>query len=206
MARASKFSRTPRADIDNVSFFLDVIVGTSCLVLAARVDTRLVSLAESEAILAGMEMIVCELTEGDVMVSDIPRLCPGIGPDIADGTTIVDGCRISITDCADVLKTHPDVVAAHVRLNDATITAYIHARARDLDPGRLHRFVVGALPRYPLAVAPHLYRVYSARPDQMDDVSGWDRGELLAAGTGRSPAAPERPGRPVVTSQQGAQE
>jgi hypothetical protein len=207
LARASKFSLTPRADIDNVSFFLDVIIGSSCLVLAARVDTRLVSLAESEAILAGLEKIVCELTEGDVLVSDIPRICPGIGRDIAAGTTIVDGCRISITDCADVLNTHPDVAAAHVRLDEATITAYIHARTRDLDLGRLHRFVVAALPRYPLAIAPHLYRVYSCRPDRMDDVSGWDRGELRVAGTGRDRLAadPERPGRPVAASQHGLQ-
>ncbi|MGH3201147.1 MAG: hypothetical protein ACRDP5_03705 [Streptosporangiaceae bacterium] len=208
MARASTFSLTPRADIDNLGFFLDVNVGTSCLVLAARVDTRLVSLAESEAILAGMEKIVCELTEGDVEIGDIPRLCPGIGRDIADGTRIVDGCRISIADCADVLRAHPDVAAAQVRLDDATITAYIHARTRDLDPGRLHRYVVAALPRYPLAIAPHVYRIYSSRPDQMDDVSGWDQGELLAAGTGRDRSAtdPERPGRPVAAGQQGLQD
>ena len=208
MARRSKFSRTPRADIDNVSFFLDVIVGTSCLVLAARVDTRLVSLAESEAILAGLEMLVCELTEGDVEISDIPRLCPGIGRDAQDGTTIVNGCRVSITDCADALKAHPEVVAAHLRLDGATITAYVHARTRDLEPGRLHRFVVAALPRYPLAMAPHVYRVYSGRPDRMDDVSGWDQGELLAAGTGRdrSAAGPERAGRPVATGQESWQD
>lgn len=189
MLTSSTLVRTPRADIDNVSFFLDVIVGASCLVLAARVDTQLVSLAESEAILAGMETIVCELTEGDVEISDIPRLCPGIGREIAGATTIVDGCRISITDCADVLRAHPDVAAAHVRLDDATVTAYIHARTRDLRPGLLHRFVVAALPRYPLAIAPHAYRVYSSRPPRLDDVSGWDRGELLAAGTGRPSSA-----------------
>jgi Condensation domain len=193
MARVSTFTRTPRADIDNVSFFLDVVVGASCLVLAARVDTALVSLAETEAILAAMEKIVCELTEGDVEVSDIPRLGPGIGRDIAARTTIVDGSRVAAADCADVLMTHPDVAAAHVRVDQGVITAYVHARARDLDPARLHRFVVGALPRYPLAMAPHLYRIYY-------------RGELLAAGTGRSAADPQRLGRPAAAGQQGLQE
>jgi hypothetical protein len=195
MAQASKFTRTPRAEVDNVSFFLDVIVGASCLVLVGRVDTTLVSLAETEAILAGMEKIICELTEGDVKVSDIPRLCPGIGRDIATGTTIVDGSRVAMADCADVLRAHPDVAAADLRLDDGAITADVHARARDLDLGRLHRFVVAALPRHPLAIAPRVYRIYY-------------RGELLVAGTGRdrSAADPQRPGRPAVASQQGLQE
>jgi len=192
MARSSEFARIPRSDVDNLAFYLDVFIGASCLVLTARVDTRLVSLAESEAILSAMEDILCELTEGDIPADDIPHRYQGIGRHFGGVTAIADGCRISARDCADVLTAHPGVAAAHVHIGeeaDPVVTARIQQAppdsAPDLDLAELHRFVVAALPRYPLAIAPHIYRVYASRPGRLDDLTSWDDRPLVTTGTGR---------------------
>jgi hypothetical protein len=69
---------------------------------------------------------------------------------------------------------------------DNVVTAHVRQAAPDLDMDQLHRFVVAALPRYPLAIAPHVYRIYSARPEHPDDPHAWNDAHLVAVGTGRA--------------------
>jgi hypothetical protein len=76
LLRFSRIASTPRPDLANVTFFLDVSVDKASLVLDARVDTRMVSLPEATAILTGMEKLICGPEDGDA--DDIRRLCPGI--------------------------------------------------------------------------------------------------------------------------------
>jgi hypothetical protein len=186
LMRFSSIVSTPRTDLANVTFFLDVFIDNASLVLHARVDTCMVSLAEAAAILTGMEKLMC--TPGDVSADDVRQLCPGMDRGITEDTFIVDHSRVSLDECTQVLASHPDVGRAHLRLDDAgqpAITAHVQARTRDLDPGSLHRFVVAELPRHPLAMAPRLYRIHSNCPARPDDVPAWESEPDLAVGAGR---------------------
>jgi hypothetical protein len=189
MTRSSRLSKTPRADIDNLSFFVDVITRGPEVILASRVDTRLVSLQEAEAILLGMEKLLCELAGDDIPMDQISDLCPGMGRGADNQTTQVDGSRISLSDCRAALNAHPSVHDSCIRLDDSggrsALTAYVHVVERSLTPAQLHGSVVAALPPHSLAMAPHRYRLYVSRPSVLDDVQAWDKVELVSVGHGR---------------------
>jgi hypothetical protein len=189
LAQASELTRAPRAVADNLVFFVDVFIKAPDVILAARADTQVVSLPEAEAILYGLEKVLCTVAEGDVPMDQLAPLCPGISPGPGDGTVEVDHSRISLADCRAAVNAVPGVHDSHVRLagraGQRALTAYVHVARRDLTVARLHRQVVSALAPQGRAMAPHHYRVYGTHPAVLDDVQAWDRAELISEGSGR---------------------
>ena len=189
MTRFSRISRSPRAEIDNLAFFVDVITQGPETILASRVDTRIVLLQEAEAILFGMERLLCELASGDVPMEQISDLCPGISRGVDHQILQVDGSRISLPDCRAALNAHPSVRDSYIRLDDSggrpSLTAYVHVSEPSLTPAQLHASVVAELPPHSLAMAPHRYRLYVSRPSVLDDVQEWDKADLVSMGHGR---------------------
>jgi len=189
LAQSSKITRSPRAVVDNLTFFLDVFINAPEVLLACRVDTEIVSLSEAEAILRGLEKLLCTVVGDDIPTDQIAVLCPGISRRADDATVEVDHCRISLADCRAAVNAIPAVRDSFMRLDERgetpALTAYVHVADRDLTVARLRRAVVAELAPHGRAMAAHHYRLYGSRPAVFDDVSGWDRAELISAGCGR---------------------
>jgi hypothetical protein len=186
-AHPRKVNKTPRAEIEHLSFYIDAVIGPVGVTLAARVDTAVVSLAESEAIMRGVERLLCEVSHDDVWTKDIPDVCPGIGRPVEQLTEVVDGCLINISHCRDLLLSCPEVYDAVVQLDadNKELTTHVYTMNSDLKPSELHRRTVAKLRPHSLAIAPRFYRIFSpySTPDPHERASA----RLVAEGDGRLP-------------------
>jgi hypothetical protein len=183
----SRILRRPRMEETNTSFYVSANISISQVVLFVKVDTAAVSLAEAEAIMHGIETLLCELELADFPVCDISVMCPGIGRSIGERTHIIDGNLISLERCREILESCPSVHAASVHLSAAEnprLTACLYSAHPGFDLPDFHRALVRRLSPHSLTMAPYVYRIYAAPPAQLD-VPTWDDRKLMAMGTGR---------------------
>ena len=128
-ASTSRLSRKPQREVDNCAFSLSISILNSEVLVNLYLDTKLVSIPESEAIIRGVERLLCELCERNVPIGEIASLCPGIGTS-NDAGVIIDGSRIDLDDCCAVLESHPAVHESCTRKGvdgkGTKLSAYVH--------------------------------------------------------------------------------
>jgi hypothetical protein len=187
LTRPIRILRKPRVETTNPSFYLDASIRANGVNLSAKVDSTAVGLIETEAILRGIETLLCELVFSDFPIRDIPDMCPGIGRPVGEPTDIVDGSLVSVKRCREILQSSPGVRASSVHLSASErpiLTARLYTDHPGIGISEFHRALVARLGPHSLAMAPHIYRIY-AEPPARQGVPRWDDGKLLAVGTGR---------------------
>jgi hypothetical protein len=138
-----------------------------------------------------MEKLLCAMVEDDISTDQLTTLCPGISRP-ADGATVeIDHSRVNLVDCRAAVNAIPAVRDSLVRLEEhdgkQILTAYVHVAERDLTIAQLHHAVVARLAPHGRAMAPQYYRLHGMRPAVLDEVSAWDRAELISEGRGLAP-------------------
>lgn len=201
-AHKSLLSAKPRAETEHLTFYLDVVIGIGGTTLSARVDTAVVSLAETRAILRGLETLLCEQSRSDLEMRVISDLCPGIGRSMGESVELIGTSLVSPKQCRSLLLSCAGVADASIYL-DASVSPGLIASVRMAKSGlhvrQLHESVVSKIPPHSLAIAPELYRLHSPA-SASSDLREWEKARPVAEGDGRirGPSAlggaPERVG------------
>ncbi|HEY3953182.1 MAG TPA: condensation domain-containing protein [Streptosporangiaceae bacterium] len=135
-------------------------------------------------------LMIRAATDPSLPVTELAAKC-GIQPDAPEpGWAMVDNCWVNPGQVARLLCAHPGVAAADAfAVTDAagrtSLVAFVTAAPGGRpDPFSLRRLVIDALPRHPLALAPHHFVICDGMPAPPRDLAAWRGQTVLASGSG----------------------
>ncbi|MGH3157173.1 MAG: condensation domain-containing protein, partial [Streptosporangiaceae bacterium] len=180
---------TPVSSGDHDCFVFQVDPGppTATVTLYCNAVTR----AAAEHLAPAFEaLMIRAAADPSLPVAELAARC-GNKPCPPDpGWAMVDNCWVNPGQVARLLCAHPDVVAADAfavpgAAGRTSLVAFVAAMlAAPPAPSGLRQLVLDALPRHPLAMAPHHFVICDGTPAPPRDLAAWRGQAVLAEGSG----------------------
>ena len=170
-------------------------LGVDRLIVTGAFDGDVLRPAEMEALLRGPEVLLFEaLQRGDLTFAGLTDVMAGHGWSARAPVPTVENSPLDIEYVRETLTEHPEVVAAHPRIDRADgrdrLMAFVATTGDRLRPRDLREFLLARVSSSSSLMCPEYFVVCAGGPERRDDTEAWSRLPRIAEGSGRDrPAA-----------------